>query len=149
MVKANGSVTVDRPIHDVFGFLADCTNNHLWRPAVSLAARISDGSSPTGVGTRYVQKVLAADGHTQTETYEITRFEEPTLLEFVMTQGGVDTRGRFSLARVDAGTTHVELVYERASGRLRPGGSGQDRDELRQRAQDLQALPAAMKDHEA
>lgn len=140
---------VDRPIHDVFRFLADCTNNHLWQPAVTLSARISDGSSPTGVGTRYVQKVLGPDGRTATETYEITRFEEPTLLEFVMEQGEVQTRGLFTLARVDAGTTHVELTYERASGRLRPAWSGQVRDELAQRSQDLQALPAAMKDHEA
>jgi hypothetical protein len=149
VVKASDSVMVDRPIHDVFGFLADCTNNHLWRPGVSLSARISDGSAPTGAGTRYMQKVTAPDGRTTTETYEITRFEEPTLLEFAVELAGVPTRGRFTLARVDAGTTHVELSYERSSGPLRPAWSGQDRDELQQRARDLQALPAAMKDHEA
>lgn len=149
MVSARDSVTVDRPIHDVFAFLADCTNNHLWRRGVSLSARISDGASATGEGTRYVEKVVGPTGRRVTETCAIVRYEPPTVLELVVEVDGVETRARFTLARIDAGTTHVELAVERAVGRLMVSRAQQAGEELRARAEEIRGLPAAMKDDEA
>ena len=52
MAHANNSVTVARPIEEVFDFLADGTNNTRWRPSVIEIAR---SGGPDGVGATYKQ----------------------------------------------------------------------------------------------
>jgi hypothetical protein len=73
---------VDRPIHDVFHFLAEGRNNPTWRLDVSLAARIAGTAADLGVGSAYFQKVVDRRGRTVDETYENTAYEPPHLLEF-------------------------------------------------------------------
>jgi len=44
-------VTINRPIQDVFNFVADHSNDRLWKPFVTTSKQISAG--PVGVGAQF------------------------------------------------------------------------------------------------
>ena len=149
MRSARSSVTVDRPIQDVFHFLAEGRNNPTWRSDVSLAARIAGSGVDLGVGATYLQKVTERTARTVEETYEISRYEPPHLLEFTATRDTTRTVGRYTLAAIDAGTTHVEFTLRRVSPDYRVKGRGAYRSQLQERVDSIGALPTAMKDEGA
>jgi carbon monoxide dehydrogenase subunit G len=89
------SVIVDRPIAEVFAFLADGTND------VKFSKRIVEierkGEGPIDIGTVYAS--VANDvGFKQKHEFELTRFEEPTMIRWkeltrppvYVTEGGYD-----------------------------------------------------------
>lgn len=147
MRARRASVTVNRPVQDVFEFLADGRNNSMWRPDVSVVARIS--SSRIGVGATFFQRVLDSRGGTVDETYEITRYEPPNLVEFTVARGSTRTIGRYTLVRVDADTTHVEFALWRVSPEFRTAARHEKNDQLQRRVDSITDVPAAMRDEEA
>ena len=90
-----GSTTIDRPIADVFAFLAAGTNDPKFSPRVQEIVQRTDG--PVGVGTVFASTVKDAGMKTQRE-FEITEFEEPTRIRWTersknmvtVTSGGYD-----------------------------------------------------------
>lgn len=68
------TVVIDRPIDDVFAFLADGENDSKFSPRVLEIAKTTDG--PPGVGTRYASTVKDAGMKTKRE-FELTAFERP------------------------------------------------------------------------
>lgn len=75
----SGSAVVDRPIEEVFDFLADGTNDPKFSPRVKEIRKTTDG--PVGVGTVFESKVKDA-GVTTDRSYEITEFERPTRIRW-------------------------------------------------------------------
>ena len=146
---ARSSVTVDRPIHDVFHFLAEGRNNPIWRSDVSLAARVVGTGTDLGVGAAYFQKVVDRRGRAVDETYEISRCEPPHLLEFTAARDTTRTIGRYTLAAIDPGTTHVEFTLRRVSRDYRVTRRSDDRSQLQDRVDSIAALPTAMRDEGA
>jgi len=146
---ARSSVTVDRPIHDVFHFLAEGRNNPTWRSDVSLAARIAGTGADLGVGAAYFQKVVDRRGRTVDETYQITAYLRPHLVEFTVRRGTTRTIGRYTLAAIDPGTTHVEFTLRRVSRDYRVTRRSDDRSQLQDRVDSIAALPTAMRDEGA
>jgi uncharacterized protein YndB with AHSA1/START domain len=71
MPQASYSVTIDRPVGDVFDFLADGERCVRWRPGVLDIKR----TSGEGVGTRYTQGVKGPMGRRIAADYEVTVFE--------------------------------------------------------------------------
>ncbi len=71
----SGSAVIDRPINDVFEFLADGTNDPKFSPRVQQIKQTTDG--PVGVGTVFESTVKDA-GMTTHRQFEVTRFEAPT-----------------------------------------------------------------------
>ena len=69
-------VMIDRPIEEVFAFLADGENDPKFSPRVQQIAKTTEG--PPGVGTRYASTVKDA-GMTTEREFEITelRAAEP------------------------------------------------------------------------
>jgi len=67
-----GSAVVDRPVEEVFAFLADGSNDPKFSPRVQEIEKVTDG--PPGVGTVYKSTVKDAGMTTQRE-FEITEFE--------------------------------------------------------------------------
>ena len=63
---------IDRPIEEVFAFLADGENDPKFSPRVQEIAKTTDG--PPGVGTVYASTVKDA-GMTTKREFELTEFE--------------------------------------------------------------------------
>ncbi len=149
MEAERASVAVDRPIHEVFDFLAEGRNNPAWRPDVALVARISGSGVPVGVGTTFHQRVIDLQGKTAGEDYEITRFERPHLLEFTLTRGLARMVGGYTLVAINPVTTHVEFSMRRISAELRRTVRRETRSQLHKRVEAITRLPAAMNDRGA
>jgi carbon monoxide dehydrogenase subunit G len=66
-----GTVEIDRPVAEVFAFLADGANDPKFSPRVQKIEKKTDG--PTGVGTVYQSTVKDA-GLTTKREFEITEF---------------------------------------------------------------------------
>jgi hypothetical protein len=75
----SGSAVVDRPIDEVFAFLADGTNDPKFSPRVKEIHKMTDG--PIGVGTVFQSKVKDAGVKTD-RTFELTEFEAPTKIRW-------------------------------------------------------------------
>jgi Polyketide cyclase / dehydrase and lipid transport len=75
----SGSAVVDRPIAQVFAFLAAGVNDPKFSPRVLEIRQATDG--PVGVGTVFESKVKDA-GMTTSRTFELTEFEEPTKMRW-------------------------------------------------------------------
>ena len=101
MPQAMYSVTITRPVDQVFAYLADGATSTRWRPGVIDIDRTSgDG----GVGTRYAQTVKGPMNRAVSADYEITAFEPSQRLEFQTVSGPVRPHGRYDLVQVLGGT---------------------------------------------
>ena len=70
---------IDRPIEEVFEFLANGENDPNFSPRVLEIAKTTEG--PTGVGTVYASTVEDAGVKTKRE-FRITEFEAPTKIRW-------------------------------------------------------------------
>jgi carbon monoxide dehydrogenase subunit G len=75
----NGSAVIDRPIDEVFAFLADGTNDPKFSPRVQEIRRTTDGR--VAVGTVFESRVKDA-GMTTSRTFELTTFDVPTKIRW-------------------------------------------------------------------
>jgi carbon monoxide dehydrogenase subunit G len=93
--RFEGTTLIDRPIEEVFAFLANGENDPKFSPRVLEIAKQTDG--PTGVGTVYASTVKDAGVKTKRE-FEITEFDPPTKIRWAersknmvtATEGGYD-----------------------------------------------------------
>jgi carbon monoxide dehydrogenase subunit G len=97
------TAVVDRPIEEVFAFLADGENDPKFSPRVLEIARTTDG--PTGVGTIYKSTVKDAGLKTKRE-FKITEFEPPTRIRWSEVSKNLVTapEGGYDLAPEGSGT---------------------------------------------
>ena len=100
MAQATYAVVINRPIGDVFDFVADGEKCPQWRPGVIDIKRISGD----GVGTRYAQGVSGPMGRRIAADYEVTVYEPNRRLEFQTTTGPARPHGSYELAAADGGT---------------------------------------------
>jgi carbon monoxide dehydrogenase subunit G len=101
--RFEGTAHVDRPIEEVFAFLADGTNDPKFSPRVQEISKTTDG--PAGVGTVYVSTVKDAGMKTERE-FKLTEFDPPNRIrwtELSKNQITVPTGG-YDLAAEDGGT---------------------------------------------
>jgi len=77
--RFEGTAVIERPIDEVFAFLADGTNDPKFSPRVLEIAKVTDG--PVGVGTVFKSTVKDAGVKTDRE-FEITEFERPTRIRW-------------------------------------------------------------------
>src|SRR2546421_9929802 len=114
MPHAENTVTIGRPIGDVFAYLADGTNNPHWRAGVLSIERTSAGD---GAGATYRQVLSGPGGRKIAGDYRVTAYEPPHRLEFAVIAGPARPTGRFQLAEAGPGPTTVTV-----SPALRPRG---------------------------
>ncbi len=76
----SGSAVIDKPIDQVFAFLAEGTNDPKFSPRVQEIRKTPAG--PSGVGTIFESTVKDA-GMKSSRKFEITVFEAPTKLRWV------------------------------------------------------------------
>lgn len=104
----NGSTVIDRPIDEVFAFLADGTNDPKFSPRVQEIRKTTDG--PVGVGTVFESKVKDA-GMTTSRTFELTAFDAPTKIRWAERSKNLITvpDGGYDLEKVSDAETKVTI----------------------------------------
>jgi|SRR4051812_12242510 carbon monoxide dehydrogenase subunit G len=75
----SATTTINRPIDQVFAFLADGQNDRKFSPRVQQITKTTEG--PTGVGTVYSSTVKDA-GMTSNREFKLTEFDQPTKIRW-------------------------------------------------------------------
>lgn len=96
-----GEIIIQRPVEEVFDFVADERNEPSYNPRMLTAEKISPG--PVGAGTRY-RAAVRTMGRTDRMTIEITRYERPQRLESSTRLAMMDIRGTLAFEPLPNGT---------------------------------------------
>ena len=116
MERFENSLTIERPVEEVFSFLADFENVPRWNYAIVATRKTSPG--PVGVGTTYSQ-TRSVPRRSQ-EGFEVTVFEPVHRLAIRGRIGPFEATMRYLLQPGDGGTQLTNQVeLEPASGPLR------------------------------
>jgi uncharacterized membrane protein len=107
MAQASYSVTIGKPVEEVFAFVADGEKCPQWRRGVLDIKRVSGD----GVGTRYAQGVKGPMNRRIAADYEITVFEPNRRLEFQTVTGPARPHGRYDFERVE-GATRIAFALD-------------------------------------
>jgi carbon monoxide dehydrogenase subunit G len=101
--RFEATVVIDRPIDEVFAFLADGENDPKFSPRVQEIRKTTDG--PPGVGTVYASTVKDA-GMTTKREFELTEFQAPTRIRWAERSKNTVTapEGGYDLAPEGDGT---------------------------------------------
>jgi uncharacterized protein YndB with AHSA1/START domain len=117
MPHAEHTITVARPPHEVFDYLADGTHNREWRPGV---LEIERTSTAVGEGATYRQVLAGPSGRRIDGDYRVTVFEPPRRLEFLVTAGPARPAGVFELSENGSQSTRVRFALDfSASGPMK------------------------------
>lgn len=109
MAHAEHSVTVDRPIEQVFAYLADEHNDPRWRSGVLQIERVSDHG---GQGATIRQVMKGPGGRRIRGDYRITAYQPPRRFEFQVIAGPARPAGRFSLSEDGPGRTRLTFAMD-------------------------------------
>jgi carbon monoxide dehydrogenase subunit G len=117
--RFEATVVIDRPIEEVFAFLADGENDKKFSPRVQEIAKTTDG--PPGLGTVYASTVKDA-GVTTKREFKLTEFVPPTRIRWAELSKNlvVASEGGYDLAPAGAGTqlTVFNVLEGRGVGKL-------------------------------
>jgi uncharacterized membrane protein len=105
MPQAERSITIARPVQEVFDFVADGTTAPTWRPGVKDVALVSG----QGLGAVYRQGVSGPGGRRIAADYRVTGFEPNRRIEFEAIAGPVRPKGSFAF-QDDGGSTKVTFT---------------------------------------
>jgi len=113
------AVTIDRPIEEVFAFVADSENDPRWCPSVKEIEPLGgNGSRP---GTRY--RMHHAPGGMKFEAIvEIVECSPPHTLKWVMTDSGHTLHGAYELEAMNGKTRLIQTSRITLEGWLRIPG---------------------------
>jgi carbon monoxide dehydrogenase subunit G len=109
--RFEGTAVIDRPIEQVFAFLADGENDRKFSPRVQEITKTTDG--PPAAGTIYRSTVKDAGMTTQRE-FELTEFEAPSRIRWAeRSKNSVTARqGGYDLAPEGEGKTRMTIWNE-------------------------------------
>jgi uncharacterized protein YndB with AHSA1/START domain len=108
------STTIDRPIDEVFAYLADVERHPEWVSSVLNTKKTSDG--PMGLGATFTEEGKVLGRRLQTE-WEITAYEPPHTIRQRMQMGPARAVLTATLEATDGGTK-VTIVQEGETGGL-------------------------------
>jgi len=112
-IQFDQSVVIERPLEEVFAFLADPENDAQWTPVVTETRKTSEG--PLGVGTRYEQSGHFL-GRNFEMLFEVTEYEPNRKIgQRLISQGQLVATGSSSVEAVSGGT-QVTLTGEAQAG---------------------------------
>lgn len=117
MINVAVSIVINRPISDVFAFVANFENHPKWETDFQEVKRIS--SKPGGVGTTY-QCVLKFPGQTATSKFEITEYMLDQKIAYEgEVAGPAKPKGSFVFESVGDGTKVTALPRPEFRGLFR------------------------------
>jgi uncharacterized protein YndB with AHSA1/START domain len=103
------TVTIQRPIDEVFAYLSDAENDAKWRTNVKEIKRVSGGER-SGVGTIYRQEVKGPFGTGFPADLRYTEFEPNRRLAFETIKGAVRPSAVLELAPLSTTATEVRFT---------------------------------------
>lgn len=109
MIRVKDSVVIDRPLDNVFQYMARFENDKQWRTELADIRATAPGISP-GVGDRYEQLLQWGDRQVQAD-FEVVEFETDRHIGFRGTAGDVRARGWYDFEPHD-GQTRVDVGGE-------------------------------------
>ncbi len=101
MIKFEVTITIHRPLEDVFRFVVQGENNSKWNSAVKEVKQVSEGT--VGVGTRYWMLRELPSGKVE-NTYEIIEFEPNKKLSIKIVSGPTPFLYRYTFEPSEQGT---------------------------------------------
>jgi uncharacterized membrane protein len=107
MAHAEASITIQRPVDDVFAFVLDGTNNPQWRPAVLDIQRLP--GNPSGVGAVYTQGLKGPGGRRIAGDYEIVESHPNQSITFRVIAGPARPTGAYRF-EAQGNSTHVTFT---------------------------------------
>jgi len=107
MPSAEHSVSINRPVGEVFAFVADGENARRWRPGVLDVQR----ESGEGLGAIYRQGVKGPGGRRIAADYEVTSFDPDARIAFRAIAGPVRPTGEYRFSS-EGDATMVSLALE-------------------------------------
>ncbi len=113
MLSVSYSVTINRPIEEVFAFIAEPKNNKRWQNGVTVSEAINTG--PIGLGTR-VRVVRMVMGRRFESEFETTLFEPNVQFAFKTVTGPVPLEATVSVSAIQDGSTKVTLSGQADTG---------------------------------
>jgi uncharacterized protein YndB with AHSA1/START domain len=112
MLSAENTISINRPLHEVFAFVADKENDPRWRHNVKEMQRVSgDGT----VGTRYHQVITGPRGDMEADI-EITGYEPGRRVTFRTMAGPIQPEGSVDLIDEAGGTRLTFKLWAELSG---------------------------------
>jgi uncharacterized protein YndB with AHSA1/START domain len=115
MPSATRTITINRPIADVFAFITDGANATKWRSGVLDVAHVSGA----GVGSRWTQGVKGPGGRRIAADYEVTAWDAPNKMSFAATAGPVRPTGSYVLTSAGADSTNLTFSLDAQVGGLK------------------------------
>ena len=106
MATFENTVTIRRPIEEVFAFLADFENIPRWNYAIVETHKVSEGA--VGVGTSY-QQVRSVPSRSE-ERFEVIAYNPPRQLEIRGQLGPFPSRLSYVLDAIPEGTRVTNAV---------------------------------------
>jgi Polyketide cyclase / dehydrase and lipid transport len=108
MARVSGDILIERPVEEVFDFVADQRNEPTYNPQMLRSEKITDG--PIGVGTRF-RATARSRGRAAEMLIEVTEFQRPRRLGSRTTMSDVDVDGGLTFESV-AGATRMNWSRE-------------------------------------
>ena len=101
MLRIEGEIVIDRPVDEVFDFVADARNEPRYNPRMLRAEKLTPG--PIGLGTRFRDEIKSM-GQPAEITIEIVGYERPWRRTDSIHLSTMDIRGGLTLDPRSAGT---------------------------------------------
>jgi len=138
-MKFSNTITIQRPIHEVFGFVSDLENDPRWNYAIVQTRKSSQGA--IGVGTTYCQ-TRSVPSRSE-ETLRVIDFEPDRRFAFEGDLGPLRGTLRYEFDDVDGATRLTNTAELEASGILAlaaPIASGRIREAVAENLRTLKQL---------
>jgi uncharacterized protein YndB with AHSA1/START domain len=118
MISVEGSVTINRPVEEVFAYVVDPANDPKWRFDILESTQVTPGPTQVGSRIRWVVKFM---GRRETDV-EVTGFE-PSRLEEIQSRSampmGLQPKITYLFEPADGGTRFTRRVQMEAKGMFR------------------------------
>lgn len=93
MAFAEYSVSIRKPVHEIFNFILNGENNKIWRPSVIAVKKETAGD--IGVGTKFSQTMKGPFGKSISGDYEISSSETDKKISFKVISGPARPSGNY------------------------------------------------------
>lgn len=116
MIRTQASTTIDRPLADVFTFIAESPANPAWDS--DILELIRRGTGPTALGSEFTSRIKPFMGQSE-GSFQVTKFESDRHLELRGRLGPMEPAIRFWFAPSGAGTELRREIEMQPTGLMR------------------------------